>query len=263
MGLIARLEKETDPPGRRRFLSALARLYSTEGTWKGNSWGTRPDSTGPYYQPAAWSESPKIAAALKRALEGASGDEPTWLLAELHRNRVHLDDALERLLTLASTDRAFVPATVAQLKWLPRPPDAALPLLKAAASGDQTDLATRADAAVVLLRADDAEAFATVLATIEPLQKDSLLAQLQQFREAFMQPESVTPHLDAVESAGQEADRSGVDLGGSRATVGGQPRRHLARDAGRSDPVARSRLERSAASRSNLAGGDADQRPQL
>ena len=67
-GLIARLEKETDATRRRGLLSALARLYNDEGVWTGNSWGTHPDSTGPYFQPEPWDESPKIAAALKKAV---------------------------------------------------------------------------------------------------------------------------------------------------------------------------------------------------
>ncbi len=172
-GLVARLEKETDPARRRRFLSALARLYNQEGPWKGNSWATRPDSTGPYYQPEPWAQSPKIAAALRQALDAASGDEPAWLLAELHRNRVHLDDALDRLLAVAAGNPALVPAAVAELKWAAHPPAAALPLLEAAATGEQTDAATRADAALVLLRAvDDAAAFQAVLAAIEPLENE-------------------------------------------------------------------------------------------
>ena len=150
-GLIAGLEKETDTAGRRRFLSALARLYNQEGTWKGNSWATRPDSTGPYYQPEPWAESPKIAAALKQALAAATGDEPAWLLTEMHRNRVHLDDALDPLLAMAAGNPALIPAAIAELKFLPHPPAAALPLLRAATTGDQTESATRAGAALVLV----------------------------------------------------------------------------------------------------------------
>ncbi len=200
-GLIARLENETDTHRRRRLLSALARLYNQEGTWKGNSWATRPDSTGPYYQPEPWLESPKIAAALKQALDAAPGDEPAWLLTDFHRNRVHLDDALDRLLAMAAANPALVPAAVAELKWLSHPPAAALPLLKAAAASDKVDAATRASAALVLLRADDADSFQAVLDTIEPLQRiDGALPQTRELRDAFMRPDNLAPHLEGVEA---------------------------------------------------------------
>ena len=146
-GLIARLEEGDRSARRRRFISALARLYNHEGTWKGNSWATRPDSTGPYYQPEPWSESPKIAAALKQALDAASGDE-----AGLAARRAASQSGPSRRRARPAVgdggrQSGAVPAAVAELKWLPRPPAAALPLLKAAATGDQTDPATRADAA--------------------------------------------------------------------------------------------------------------------
>ena len=63
---------------------------------------------------------------------------------------------------------------------------------------------------MVLLRADDADSFQAVLATIEPLQKkDGALAQTRQFRDAFMRPDSLAPHLDAVESQAEKLDGIG------------------------------------------------------
>ncbi|HEY1080717.1 MAG TPA: discoidin domain-containing protein, partial [Prosthecobacter sp.] len=71
-GLIERLSKATDSALRQGILAALCRLHFHEGEWKGDSWGTRPDTRGPYYQPEPWSETPRIATALKDALAKAS-----------------------------------------------------------------------------------------------------------------------------------------------------------------------------------------------
>ena len=80
---------------RAGILQALARLYQREGVWRGTLaewWGTRPDTTGPYYDPVTWDESPRILAALRRAvlqtrLDPANTHVPR-LMQDLERNRV-------------------------------------------------------------------------------------------------------------------------------------------------------------------------------
>jgi putative heme-binding domain-containing protein len=110
-GLLAAL---SDAPASRRnaILQALARLHYREGVWRGTLaewWGTRPDTTGPYYDPVVWEESARIRSALLTALlEAAAGTGPrpefTRLAADLERNRV-LPPGGEALLTALGTDR--------------------------------------------------------------------------------------------------------------------------------------------------------------
>ena len=53
---------------RREVWTTLIRLYHREGEFTIDSpkwWGTRPDTTGPYYDRQKWSESDRIAAAIK------------------------------------------------------------------------------------------------------------------------------------------------------------------------------------------------------
>ena len=69
-GLIAALSKPATPARRSAILQALARLHNREGVWRGTLaewWGTRPDTTGPYYDPTAWEESARIRAVLMAA----------------------------------------------------------------------------------------------------------------------------------------------------------------------------------------------------
>jgi putative heme-binding domain-containing protein len=73
---------------RRALLTALCRLAYVDGPYQGKWWGTRPDTSGPVYDPAPWAGTPRIEAALRAALEASEGDEARWLVAELGRHRV-------------------------------------------------------------------------------------------------------------------------------------------------------------------------------
>ena len=168
-GLILRLEREREADGRRGLLTALCRLYHTEGEWKGNSWGTRPDTRGPYYQPETWSASAEIGRALQTALQEATGDEAAFLLSELARHRVDLAGTLDTVVAMARSDARLLPAAVAQLTRSDEVPTDAVGLLIEAASSEGFAPQVRSQAAIALLKVDDATAFETALSTIVSL----------------------------------------------------------------------------------------------
>ncbi len=193
-GLIERLGKATDPALRQGILAALCRLHFKEGEWKGDSWGTRPDTRGPYYQPEAWSETPKIAVALKDALAKATPEEAAFLVKELNRNRIQFNEALERILVLAKQDAKVIPDAVAQLATAETIPADAIPLLvgvvsnlglqSAQASKDQNGNAsvtspadglksgsTLSGAIIALAKTDSAEGVSATLAALDTLKK--------------------------------------------------------------------------------------------
>jgi putative membrane-bound dehydrogenase-like protein len=91
-GLMERAEQTEDADLRRGLLTALIRLYFREAEWDGSSWGTRPDTTGPYYKKATWSESPRIEAAIRRALTTASPSEARLVAAQLQRHGIDWPD---------------------------------------------------------------------------------------------------------------------------------------------------------------------------
>lgn len=128
-GLIERLGKATDQALRQGILGALSRLHFKEGDWKGDSWGTRPDTRGPYYQPEAWSETPKIGVALKDALAKATPEEAAFLVKELNRNRIQFNEAQQRILELAKKDPKVLPELAAQMAGAEEIPAEAVPLL--------------------------------------------------------------------------------------------------------------------------------------
>ncbi len=111
-GLVAALNEARTPARRAVILQALARLHYREGAWRGTLaewWGTRPDTTGPYYDPVAWDESARIRAVLMNVLLQATGsaaaqtDMPR-LLTDLERNRLFPLGSAE-LLTAMMKDR--------------------------------------------------------------------------------------------------------------------------------------------------------------
>jgi putative membrane-bound dehydrogenase-like protein len=158
-GLTERLDKETDSARRRGLLSALCRLHFTEAKWKGDSWGTRPDTRGPYYQPEKWSESDKILATLKDVLAKTAGEEAGWLAAEMTRNRIEDDAATKQLITLAVNDSKLRSTLIAQLAKKNDVPADAIPLLTKAAADPATPANERADAVAILTKTDNAAAW--------------------------------------------------------------------------------------------------------
>ncbi len=168
-GLVARLAVESDAARRRGLLTALCRLHSKEGEWKGNSWGTRPDTRGPYYQPEAWEQTATIANVLKASLENAQGNEAVFLLNELARHRIDLEGTLETVIAMAAKDHQIIPAAVAQLSRAREVPKNAIELLIAAAIGQGHTPQVRSQAAIALLKVDDALAFEVALVTVAAL----------------------------------------------------------------------------------------------
>ncbi|WP_038166939.1 discoidin domain-containing protein [Verrucomicrobium sp. BvORR106] len=208
-GLIARLDKANDPALRKGIFSALARLHFTEGEWKGDSWGTRPDTRGPYYQPEAWGESPKVAAALKEALAKASAEDAAYLVSELNRNRIQFNEALERILTLAAKDSKLLPDAVGQLANAETIPAAGIPLLISAASSNPPASPTVLSQAIVALtKTDSADGVKASLGALVALNgmKDAGKEQ-ETARNAFLNSAKLENHHQLLEL---EAEKLGT-----------------------------------------------------
>ncbi|MBN8246258.1 MAG: HEAT repeat domain-containing protein [Verrucomicrobia bacterium] len=169
--LIERLGREKAPERRAGLITALCRLHFVEGPWRGDSWGTRPDTRGPFYQPEPWLESPAVLRTLKQTLAAASALEATWIGREMARHRIPAGDALGVLLERAATDPALLPAIAAQLAEAESTPSEAVPLLIQAATGDATPDAARAQAVIALARTSQPEAWQAILRGLPQVQK--------------------------------------------------------------------------------------------
>jgi putative heme-binding domain-containing protein len=207
-GLIERLGKATDPALRQGILAALCRLHFQEGEWKGDSWGTRPDTRGPYYQPEGWSGTDKIYVTLRDALAKASPEEATFLVKEMSRNRIRSDDSLKRILELAKQDSKVIPDAVAQIAMADEVPAEAVELLvRQVRLVGQVGPTTLSQAITALSKTDSADGVSATLAALEPLKKlpdswkdyDAALA-------AFLNAPKLENHHQLVEQIAEKAE---------------------------------------------------------
>lgn len=162
-GLIERVDKEKEFDRRRHLLMTLARLAHREGEWKGESWGTRPDTRGPYYVVEPWEETTRILSYLRRVLERAESDEATFLVKEMGRNRIQSNEALERILTLAKEKPVLIPDAVDQLALVDDIPADGVGILISAVRSDDSELATVSKAIQALSKVDGGQAFQSSL----------------------------------------------------------------------------------------------------
>lgn len=158
--LIAFSAKTNDPDRRRAALVALCRLNYQESPYTGDWWGTRPDTTGPYYKHQPWAETNNIGAALRAALAKSNSDDARWLFNELKRHKVELGDQSALLVKLAGESPAFRPTAIELLTASGKASPAAIELMQTLASDHQADKATRLQALRTLYR------FATDEATL-------------------------------------------------------------------------------------------------
>jgi putative heme-binding domain-containing protein len=168
-GLLLRLGRETALPRRQNLISVLCRLHFTDGEWKGDSWGTRPDTRGPYYQPEAWSETPRIAAAIKDLLAKAVPAEAGFLVGEMNLNRIQSNEALERIIALAGQNPELAADAVMQMAALEEIPKVGWPMLIRTARDPAAKPGVLAQTVTALAKTDSADGARAMLAALVAL----------------------------------------------------------------------------------------------
>ena len=96
----------SDPLAKREVIGTLARLYNTEGPWKGEWWGTYPTNVGPYFTPVTWEESARIKPVLRQTLLAQTGGDFNALVDLYAKNRVLPMGAKALLLAVATSPAA-------------------------------------------------------------------------------------------------------------------------------------------------------------
>jgi putative membrane-bound dehydrogenase-like protein len=194
-GVLARLAKEADASRRQNLISVLCRLYFTDGVWTGDSWGTRPDTRGPYYQPETWSETPRIAATIKELLARASPAEAGFLVSEMNRNRIQSNEALERIIALANQNPELAADAVMQMAALEEIPAVGMPMLIRTARDASANAGVLAQAVTALAKTDSAEGARAMLVALVALDDAKGAGKEQDAaRAAFMN----APKLDVM-----------------------------------------------------------------
>ena len=128
--LLGEAARATEPAVTREVVAALARLYNTEGPWKGEWWGTHPSTVGPYFVPVTWEESARIKPVLRQTLLATTTAGDFGALVDLYaRNRVLPMGAKPLLLAVAQSAAAQRDALVDALIGTSQLAAAAMPLI--------------------------------------------------------------------------------------------------------------------------------------
>ncbi len=152
-GLIKAAEGSKGGPARQLALRALCRLYFTEAPYEqGQWWGTRPDTSGPYYKGITWSGSEAVANGLRAALKDSDQPSARWLLNEMMRNKVDLEETTPLATKLALEDSTLRASVVDLMVSRPKLSVDAIQFLESTASSPTVDGSIRAKATRGLLR---------------------------------------------------------------------------------------------------------------
>lgn len=206
-GLITRLEKATDAAKRAELLTALCRIHFKEGSWKGDSWGTRPDTRGPLYQPEAWTETPRVAAALRAALDKADAAEAAVLASAFSRHRLPGETAIARMLELVKATPSLAPSVADLMANADSIPASTLGVLSTVAADSQSPIASRANAFAALAKSDSSDALDTLVASLPGfLSAKPAGVDVDKLTGAFLGSPAVEKNVAALAATGAKLD---------------------------------------------------------
>ena len=170
-GLIGRLATASDSHARQIILKTLARLANREADWDGKWWGTRPDTTGPYFKSAKWNESEKIESVLRAELKKADAETLRFLAVTLQINRVEIPELIPAVLKLADNDAAFRTVAVEMFASRATVPDEAIGLVGRVAGSPAEEASIRSKAIRALARTGKPAALDAAVAALTQLDK--------------------------------------------------------------------------------------------
>ncbi|MEA2711544.1 MAG: hypothetical protein QOF78_4145 [Phycisphaerales bacterium] len=210
--LVARLDQVKNPAVRTHIFRALARLHSREKDWDGEWWQTRPDTTGPYFQPVAWTATPRIAEVIRRALATESPQTVRSLVVDCAANRVDLQEVNERLLAVDPTDSALCLALLDTLVRRQQLSDGQIAAAKTIMNAEAAEPAVRVKTIQVLSWewASDPAIAAVVDALGNITATESPPAELAAAMESFIQNAQLAgriPLLARLASSGSKGQR--------------------------------------------------------
>lgn len=189
--------------------SALARLYHVEGEWKGNSWGTRPDTRGPYYQPETWQLSSRIGKLLNTHLENASNETAINLLSIMAKNRIDISDSLENWFASSSGKTLDTNTTLALLSKAGTLKPASLGYLESLA-GTELPVNQRQQVNALLLNDDSPKSAASLVRSLSTAIKNQTAVQLSPLLKQLVDNRSLGKKLPQI--LAQRNDPATTDL---------------------------------------------------
>jgi cytochrome c551/c552 len=205
-GLLSHFDQSNSQ--RQAIFRTLCRLHYKEADWDGKWWGTRPDIRGPYFNPVAWSETPRIHEHLKKALSAAGPDDVIAMAGELNRHRVDMPEATTALLKIGALAEKRLAVVEVLAARKPLPADA-IPFLAEIVSAPRQDkdedIGVRAKALKALYRggAGQEKALAAALQGFALVRDNNEPTELADLFKAFIRDNSHSKRLDLFVKAVQ------------------------------------------------------------
>jgi putative heme-binding domain-containing protein len=208
-GLIGRMNATDDHALRKEILRALCRLYYREADWTGGWWGTRPDTSGPYFQPVTWESSEKILKTLREALANSDPKMQYRLLVDLQRHKIDLPEATALTIKLTQDDLSFLETGIDLLATRPSLPADVVSMLLQASANTKLKPEVRAKALGALCRSDQPEARAATVTALTVLAADAS-PEVQRTRDEYVRdPRHCTnvPYFVGLSTAAEAPQR--------------------------------------------------------
>lgn len=207
---LERLDGETDKARQTELFRALSRMRLREGEWNGVSWGTRPDTRGPVYQPEPWEVTERIDEALVRALADGSQSVAAERIAQLRRHRAEGEPFTSVLAQRATQDPAFLSHLLDWLEGEASISPEAHEMLAALVTSEEAEPRLRSRALRVLWKMGT-DRVAPLLAAWRRLETEDRELAAEVFR-LMRQPEGVARHAAGLVSALEEATDSSLTI---------------------------------------------------
>jgi len=177
-GLAAKLGQTREaatPALRTLILRTLCRLYWREAEWDGSWWGTRPDTSGPYFKPVAWSGTPRVAELIRRALADESPEVVRALLIDAAAHKIDLPEVQDALVKVVLNDSAIAAAFVETLAGRKRLGEREMKAIEEVIASDAIEPAVRAKG--IRMLGEELDDAASVEAAVDALGRVALAAK--------------------------------------------------------------------------------------
>jgi putative heme-binding domain-containing protein len=143
--------------------------------------------------------------ALKATLDTASAKEAGFIVEKLNKNRIQSNDALDRIIALASKDDSLIDAAIAQIAAASEAPSSAIPLIIKGARNPKTTPGALANAVAILAKSDDKDALPAALVALTTLDQAKGFGKDQgAARDAFLNAPKLENHHLILEKIAAE-----------------------------------------------------------
>lgn len=207
--VVRRFRATEDAAVRAQWFAVLCRLYFEEGDWTGKSWGTRPDTRGPYYQPETWEMTEQVNDVLRSAVTDASLEELPGMVDPMAKHRIEIAEVTENLVARLVDQPEYHSLLIRELGRVGTMPAAAQSFLEAAATNDSMAPPVRASAIEALVKVGTDDAICKSIEAAQMIDLDPNRSDVEsRLKQVLLRPRLLGRHLDVIVAEENESEDS-------------------------------------------------------